>query len=530
MKRFALFLVALTVLSVGVTLQAELADDTIGITYRLQGYDTIDPHISNTTQIWWINFLWTDTLVNQGPDGEFYPGLASEWEASDEGKTWVFTLREGVTFHDGTPWNADAMVDNIARVIDPETKSKGFASIFENLVSYEATGPMEVTLTFTRAEATLIQRLAASVAAWLSPTAFNNPANVEIQDRLVGTGPWMLMKEIRGQVIEFKANPDYAWGPEFYENQGTPAIENIVFSFIVEDETRLTALLTGETDFIVEVPATQKDALRADPGFWILEGPRPGAAQQLHFNVSKSPTDELAVRQACIYAVDQEAITYALFRGTYVPAYGLMMQASPYYPEEIESFYSYDPNKARQLLDEAGWIVGSDGIRERDGQKLILEAGGWPGLLCEGPLEMVQAFYAEVGIKMNINIATGGAFAETAADLNTPWHHASAGSSGIDTVERLYRFGHSESLGSSNYAHVNDPEYDRLVDICRTTTDDEARAAAASQAQIYWMENAFSNPLLSVTNQFGLSSRLVDVKLEIGGAPVFYDAKIDTTQ
>jgi peptide/nickel transport system substrate-binding protein len=500
----------------------------MNITFRAWDYDTIDPHVTNFTQVWWMLSIWTDTLVRQAPDGSFRPGLASRWESSDSGRVWVFTLRDGVEFHDGTPWDAAAMVANIKRVLDPATKSKQFANIFKDIVSYEATDPMEVTLTFSVPKATMLQLISHSVAAWLSPTAFSNPANTEIHQLLVGTGPWVLKKEIRGQEIIFEANPDYAWGPDFYDHQGPPYIQNLHFSFIVESETRLTAFLTGETDFIEEVPTSQVAAVNANPDFRTVGGVRPGAAQQHHFNTQLAPTNELAVRQACIYATDREAIVAALFQSVHVPAYGLLMPASPYYNKDIETMYTYDPDKARQLLTDAGWVdTDNDGVREKNGSELVIEFRSYPGFMAESPAEMVQGYYAEVGIKLSITVVTGSEMMTSCAQCCPgPINSCIVGSSGIDTIDRLYRFGHSAMIGTSNYNKLGDPEMDRLINICLTTLDEAEREAAAKQVQVLWNQYALSNPLFAISNTFGVSNRIADVKIEIGGGPIFYDAKI----
>jgi len=526
LKRAALLVLVLTfavaVLAVGAD------DDTLRVTFRAWDYDTLDPHVTNFTQVWWMLNIWTDTLVRQADDGSFHRGLAESWEALEGGEVWAFHLREGVTFHDGTPWNAAAMVANIDRVLDPETKSKQFADVFADIVSYEATDEMTVKLTFSTPKATLLQMLAASVCAWISPTAFSNPENTEAHEMLVGTGPWILTEEIRGQRITWTANPDYAWGPDFAEHQSVPYIENIVFTFVVEDETRLTALLSGETDFIVEVPTTQVEVLESNPGFYVIEKSRPGACQQHHFNTLIPPTNELAVRQACIYATDQEAIVQAVFQGVHPAAYTLLMPAAPYYNKDVEVMYPYDPGKARELLESAGWVdTNNDGVREKDGMDLEINFVSFPGFLAEAPAEMVQAFLAEVGIKFNITVTTGSEMMTScAACCPGEWHSCVVGSSGVDTVDRLYRFAHSDMIGTSNYVKYTDAEMDRLIDICRTTTDEAEREAAAKLVQVMWNANALSNPLFAIANTFGVSNRIDGIRVEIGGAPIFYDAKI----
>jgi len=527
MRRNLCWLMIVLLLAVSPALAAA-DENTLRVTFRAWDYDTLDPHVTNFTQVWWMLHIWTDTLVRQGDDGLFYRGLAESWEAQDDGRVWIFYLREGVTFHDGTPWNAAAMIANIDRVLDPETKSKQFADAFDDIVSYEAVDEMTVKLTYSVPKATILQTFADSVCAWLSPTAFGNPANTEPHQKLVGTGPWILVQEIRGQRIEWKANPNYAWGPDFAEHQGPPYIDRIVFSFVIEDETRLTALLAGETDFIVEVPTTQVEVLEANPDFYVILKSRPGAAQQHHFNVLKPPTDELAVRQACIYATDQEAIVNAVFQGVHPPAYGLLMPAAPYYNSEIESMYPFDPDMARQILTDAGWVdTNGDGVREKNGKDLVIEFVSFPGFLAEAPAEMVQGYLADVGIKFNITVTTGSEMMTTcAACCPGPWNSCVVGSSGIDTIDRLYRFGHSAMIGTSNYNKLGDPEMDRLIDICRTTTDEAEREAAAKEFQVLWNEYALSNPLFAIANVFGVSNRVQGIRVQIGGAPIFYDAKI----
>jgi len=255
---------------------------------------------------------------------------------------------------------------------------------------------------------------------------------------------------------------------------------------------------------------------------------RPGACQQHHFNTLIPPTNELAVRQACIYATDQEAIVQAVFQGVHPAAYTLLMPAAPYYNKAVEVMYPYDPDMARTVLDEAGWVdTNNDGVREKDGMDCEINFVSFPGYLAEAPAEMVQAFLAEVGIKFNITVTTGSEMMSScAACCPGEWHSCVVGSSGIDTVDRLYRFAHSDMIGTSNYVKFVDPELDRLIDICRTTTDEAEREAAAGMVQAIWNANALSNPLFAIANTFGVSNRIEGIRVEIGGAPIFYDAKI----
>ena len=121
---------------------------TLTIAIRNWDYDTLDPHISTFTQSMWMINMFTDTLVRIGPDGKFYPGLAQSWEALEGGKVWIFHLRPDVKFHDGTPWNADALIENFRRVLDPETKSLRFIDKIRGIEAMEALDPLTVKLVF----------------------------------------------------------------------------------------------------------------------------------------------------------------------------------------------------------------------------------------------------------------------------------------------------------------------------------------------------------------------------------------------
>ncbi|MEM2002279.1 MAG: ABC transporter substrate-binding protein [Candidatus Methanomethylicaceae archaeon] len=502
---------------------------TLTIAIRNWDYDTLDPHISDFTQVTWMVNCYTDTLVRQAPDGSFYPGLAKSWEVSEDGKVWTFRLREGVIFHDGTPWNAAAMLANITRILAPETRSKRFATAFKDLEKASALDEMTVELRFSKPKPTFLQIISDPLFGWLSPTAFLNPANQETHKKLVGTGPWILAEEVYQQKVVFVRNPAYQWGSEYAVHQGPPYIETLVWRFIPEAETRLVALQRGEVDFIDEVPVEYVAALKADPRFDVIIQPRSGMGQQHHLNVTKPPLDDIRVRKAIIYATDREAIVNALFQGVYLPLYGPLMHASPYYNPAVETMYRYDPEKAIQLLEEAGWtIVGSDGFRyNKEGKRLEIDFVAFPGFLAEAPAEMVQAMLAQVGIKMNITVTTGAEMMASCAMCPSPWHSCVVGSSGIDIVSRMYWFGHSSQICTGrNFPHFASAEMDAVIETAMTTLDEKEREAAVKRFQIIWMENALSNPLFSIASVYAYNTRISGITVHLTGTPVFYDARV----
>jgi len=211
---------------------AASTDNTLTVAIRNWDYDTLDPHVSTFTQSWWMINCFTDTLVRIDPDGKFSPGLASSWEVFDKGATWVFHLRENVTFHDGTPWNAQALVENFDRILDPETRSLRFIDILRGLQSTEILDPMTVKLVFEVPNPAFLLSISQPGMGFLSPTAFNDPNNVKHEDMFKGTGPFILSKEVYQNQVTMVTNPDYAWGPDYVDHQDAAYIEKIVWRFI----------------------------------------------------------------------------------------------------------------------------------------------------------------------------------------------------------------------------------------------------------------------------------------------------------
>ena len=508
---------------------AAVAEDVATVAIRNWDYDTIDPHVSAFTQSWWMINCFTDTLVSMGPDGGFYPLLAASWEVMEEGKIWVFHLTEGVTFHDGTPWNAEALIANFERIRDPETKSLWFVDKISAIETMEAVDEMTVRLVFETPKPGFLITISQPGSGFISPTAFDDPANTKSEDKYVGTGPFVLVEEIYQQRVTMVKNEDYNWAPSYMVNQGAPLLDKLIWRFIPEDETRLAALLTNEVDIIAEVPSAEMTTLESDPGFEVLFFEKPGVAQVYHLNAEKSPTSDLAVRRAMNYAIDQETISQAIFQGARPPAYGLLMPSSPYYNAEIADMYPYDPDKAIEVLEAAGWMDptgGGTGTRMKDGELLVVDFVTYPGFVAEAPAEMAQAMLRKVGIQMNITVLTGGAMMEQAGMLGSPFHSCVCGDSSVDTAMELYYFCHSDMLGVFNFSHYATEEIDALIDEALSTTDLGVKEANCKEVQRIWMEQALCTPTVCATMVWGANASLKDVVFTPDGTPVFYNASL----
>jgi peptide/nickel transport system substrate-binding protein len=325
-----------------------------------------------------------ESLVRLTPDYQIEPLLAESWEFV-EPNTWRFTLRDDVTFHDGTPFNAEAVKWTMDRIAG---NGGGVLGVDEN--STVIVDDHTVEITPSRPNRRLLQQLNHPNNSIIAPGS--DPATTRI-----GTGPFREVEYVKGDRYVVEANPDY-WGEP-------PLLAKITFRFFPDPITRVLALQSGEVDLIYDVPRESTQEITGD---LILATSKVGAYEALYINIhGEEPYDlgqDPALREALAYAVDKDAIVSGVWQGnaelnqTMIPV-GILGDAG----DDITGT-SYDPDKARQLLDEAGWVPGADGIREKDGRRLhLVMVVGFPTASVHTPMpEFVQAQMLDVGVELEI--------------------------------------------------------------------------------------------------------------------------------
>ena len=195
-------------------------------------------------------------------------------------------------------------------------------------------------------------------------------------------------------------NPDYKWGPSIWDNRGPAYLDEITFRFYEDPATRALALESGQAQVMGEVPPQDVDRLTGTGKFQLIAVPIPGQPLQLFLNIHRAPTDDLRVRQALIYATDRAAIVKAIFRDKSPAAFGPLTAVTIGYDPSVKSFYPFDLNKAKQLLDDAGWRVGADGIRQKDSQRLQVDAVLMDFGFVPETAQLLQAQWAVVGVDL----------------------------------------------------------------------------------------------------------------------------------
>ncbi|MDQ3696136.1 MAG: ABC transporter substrate-binding protein [Chloroflexota bacterium] len=364
-----------------------------------------------TTSTWstWegIHFLY-DRLLTFDENEDLQPGLATAWEISEDGLEYTLTLRDSVTFHDGTPFNAEAVRFNIQRHLDQVDSA--FYTSFEPVEEMEIVDDATIVLRLREVRPNFIyEGLPQWGALQLSPTAYEE-GTAAFDANPVGTGPFRFESYEPGSEIRFVRNEEY-WA-------GAPALERVIVRIIPEPSVQLIELESGNVD-ISEIQPIDVAAMEA-AGLTIESTIAPGA-NFVSLNVSQAPTDELAVRQAIARAIDRDAIIETVLFGYAEKSRAGVNSASAFYSEEVPMI-EYNPEEAAQILEDPGWVMGANGIRERDGQPLTVhlastEYTNW-GLMNQ----IIQEQLASIGIGAEISSAEWNAYLDAWRENQGGWN------------------------------------------------------------------------------------------------------------
>lgn len=502
------------------------------LTYALRDEpDRLDPNLSGLRPSQIVFFQIFDPLiVRDKRDKKFKPWLATSWSVSADGRVYTFKLRPGVKFHDGTPFDAAAVKFNFDRTHTPALASRcgGCAvGFYDRAVVVD---PLTVRIHLKRPWAPLLDA-ASLYYRMVSPAGVKQSGDQDFGRRPVGTGPFKFVEWVPNDHITLERFDGYNWAPPILKHNGAAYVDRVIFRMLPEDSTRVAALENGEAQVIDNAPAQDFERLTKDARFTALVGLVPGVPFDFALNVTKSPTNELAVRQALSLGIDREGIVKTVFGpfqrvGAFQPAYGLLTPYT-YAFDKGADLYAYDPAKAKALLDGAGWKPGPDGIRQKGGKRLVVPLGSWE----HGIPEVMQAQLKAIGVELKLFIATGTAIQtvnENQRKAVTLLSPLPAPRSDPDIISALL---HSRNVGGGgfNFSFVKDPELDRLLDAQAGEVNETKRAQILSRVQRLVMRKAY---MLAVYNWDNISLKLATVNdLEfdsIGFFPWLYDAWLST--
>lgn len=468
--------------------------------------DTLDVHKSTGASVVdEIAQFMGGSLVYMDPvSHEVKPYLAESYKISEDGKTWTFTIRSGITFQDGTPFTAGAYKATLDRILDPKTDAKSTIALIDAIKEVKAPNDQTLVLELKEPFAPLMLNL--TVNGWLQPMSLQaiEKGGADYGRNPVGLGPWKFESWQPGESITFTRNDQFKWPEDFYTNKGAVHPDKLVAKFIKNRQTMMAALDSGSIDVATLVPAKDAKKYKDNEKFEVLEQMKTGMGMYLNMNQKTEILQDLQVRQALNMAINKEAIIQSALQGEGVPAYGPLPPTIMGYDKEVESYgYKYNVEEAKKLLDAAGYVPNASGVREKDGKAMQFTLLSVESKSKES--QLVQAMLGELGIQVKINTMEPGAMME--AELKGEFDLAVGGYSYFDP-DILYLFFHSNQIGGFNYASIKDDTFDQLVVKGRNTIDPEERKKIYAEAQKRMVEQAYIVPIY-VDKQFTVVNKRV---------------------
>jgi peptide/nickel transport system substrate-binding protein len=490
----------------------------------------LDPHVGGNYPQALISTQYLESLVSRDGNGTIIPWLAKSWTESPDGLSWEFTLKDGVTFTDGTPLDAAAVQANIAHLQDPNTGSSTGYLALAKVAGTEAVSANVVRITLSEPDSALLESLTQPWLAIESPAGLARGVD-ENCAAPVGTGPFKVKSWVKQDSVVLVRNPGYTSPPADADHTGPAYLAKIVWRFIPDSASRFAALQAGEVDVIDN--AQPDTIVRAEKGDSIrhLDAPRPGASNRIELNSSKAPFNDPLVREAFIRSANVDDAVASLFQGTATRSYSALSSVEAAAISRPDLF-GYDAKAAGTLLDSAGWTArDSAGYRVKDGARLTVVF----------PVSTNQSIPAEQSLFEQIQATakkTGFEVVLTPMDLSS-WYTA-LGENAYDAVSAPYtKVGPDvlrilfDSAGIvpapsgyfANHAQVNDPQVDALLTEAATVSDAAKRASLYSQAQNRVLEGFYILPLYDQQNHYLLRSAVTGVRaMPTVSTPTFYDA------
>jgi len=493
----------------------------------------LDPHVGGNYPQALVATQYLESLVSKNKDGEIIPWLATSWKEADDGLSWVFTLRDDVTFTDGTPLTWEAVAANIAHLQDPATASSTGYLALQKVTGVEKVDEHSAKVLLSAPDSALLDSLSQPWLAIESPTALKRSQEVNCESP-VGTGPFEVTAWDRQQSITLERNKDYDSPPADAGHKGPAYLKKIVWRFLPDSASRYAALRAGTVDVIDNVQPDTIVAAEKDDTIDHLDAPRPGASNRIELNSGKAPFDDERVREAFIRSADVDDAVKSLFFGTAKRSYSALSSVEKLGYSD-KSLFDYDQKAAATLLDEAGWTEkDAEGYRVKDGTRLELDfpVSTNQSIPAEQSLfEQIQATAKQAGFKVDLHpldlSSWYGALAKNDYNLvSAPYTKV-----GPDVLRILYHSDGTIPAPSgyfANLAQLKDPKLDALLVQASETSDQDERAALYKQAQQIVLEGYYILPLYDQQNHFLYRADVKGIRaLPTVSTPTFYDAWLD---
>lgn len=471
----------------------------------------------------------TDRLLYQNPETlELEPWIATDYTVNDDATEYTFDLREGVTYSDGSPLTAENVVKNIDLYgKGDKDRALPVSEAINNYDHGEVVDDDTVVFHFTAPSPGFAQAVSTINSGLLSDATLDRasegfgPGNAT---DIIGSGPFVISGEEIGTKTSVTARKDYAWAPPSLEHQGAAYLDGIDYVVAAEDSVRVGTVVAGQADIARGIEAPD-EAQFAAGGLSLHAAATNGVNNGLSFRFREPRLEDVKVRQALIAGIDRQQIVDTLFTENYPLATGALAKTALGYVDTSE-YYAYDPDKAEKLLDEAGWTKGSDGIREKDGEKLSLTFNeALPQPRSKEVVTLIQEQLKKIGVE--VSLFAGDMAAQTKASTDPATiqvYHSMVGRADFDVLKSQYYSKNRNTLLNLDPADqsVGDEKLDELLLAVASEPTTPERQAASEAAQRYLAQNAYILPIFEEPQVFGLTAKVHGFATESVGRPSFY--------
>jgi peptide/nickel transport system substrate-binding protein len=464
--------------------------------------------------------MFQDTLVALDWDGKTaIPYLAKSWTISEDGKTYVFKLRDDVTFCSGKKFTAADVVYSFKRLKDPETKAPYHWRAGE-IKEVRAPDPYTVEYELKEPYSELLLQLT------MYTNAIHNQESVETLGKdygikgIDGTGPWCFESWQPRTEIVLKRHDAYKWGPSMYQNKGPVKFEKLSIKIVPEDASRVAAMLGGQFDLTHQIPIAFIQQVKAAPNLTVQEAQPNFQLMYYGYKITRPMVADRRVREAMNIAINRAEIVKGIMLGNAEPAYTFVDPKAMDFAEKTKSIIKEDVERAKKLLDEAGWKVGADGIREKDGMKLaprvlFVQVAYFPRVS-----EAIQGYMRKIGIDWKIvGYDSTIAPAEMSKQDYELWTvtvpYLSAG-------ELMNIYFNSKNIPTPNRMNWKDEETDAWLHAGRSALTDTERALNYARVQEKVTNEHLMMPVMNINMYTTSSKKLKGVRPHMLYQNTFY--------
>jgi peptide/nickel transport system substrate-binding protein len=470
--------------------------------------EVLDPHITTALLASRTLALLHDSLIDRDYDGSFVDALADDWDVSDDGLEYTFHLKDGVTFHSGKEFTSEDVRYTFERWL--ATEGSPTAYNIEPVDEVETPDPQTVRFILSEPYNIFLDQLSGGWAVIINEEAVEEAGDDYGVTTVDGTGPFVFESWTRNQSVQMVRNDNYTWGSSMYQNQGPAHVDSLEIRIVPEDSTAIAEFLAGNIHLLASVPAADVERLQNEPDVDVVEYEQLQTTY-LGMNTSRAPVDDVNVRYAINYALNREDIVEGANFGLGLPAYTMLHPDTPYYWEgSAEVQPQFDPDRARELLEDAGWEEGPDGIRQQNGERLVLPLWIINDSTTILQSQIIEEQLAQVGIEV-----------ATEQYEQSAWFAAARSGEQVAFIigvfyanaDILYFYFHTDQLPAPNRFEYSHAEIDELLEETRANPDEDAVAEAYEQIQQRLLEDAPTAPMIHTLGTLGVGGDVEGVNV-----------------